>query len=204
MAKKLLIELPYLGNLAFYQLLTRYDEVYIERHEFFQKASYRNRCEVAGPNGRLTLSVPVVGGKDKKQYYNEVKISYEHPWLKDHWNSFTAGYRRSPYFEFYEDKFEAIYTKKHELLFDFNLDLFELTLELLKLPIKVQFTSNYQKDAGPEFDDYRSYFLPKKNQDCAIEYPQVFGERTGFLSNLSIADLLFNEGPHALQLIKNS
>lgn len=204
MAKKLLIELPYLGNIAFYQLLTGYDEVYIEQHEYFQKASYRNRCEVAGPNGRLTLSVPVVGGKDKKQYYKEARISYEHPWLKDHWNSFTAGYRRSPYFEFYEDRFEAVFTKKHELLFDLNLELFQLSMELLKLPIALKFTSNYQAKPDSEMDDYRSYFLPKKNQDCDVEYPQVFGDRTGFLSNLSIVDLLFNEGPHALQLIKNT
>lgn len=203
MAKKLLIELPYLGNIAFYQFLTRYDEVYIEKHEYFQKASFRNRCEVAGPNGRLTLSVPVVGGKDKKQFYSDACISYEHPWVKDHWNSLTAGYRRSPYFEFYEDKFEQVFSRQHALLFDFNLDLFQLTLNLLKLPIEVKFTSSYQPNPAAECDDYRSYFLPKKKQDCDIHYPQVFGERTGFLSNLSIVDLLFNEGPHSLQLIKS-
>ena len=67
MAKKLLIELPYLGNIAFYKLLTNFDEILIEKHEFFQKASYRNRCEISGPNGKLTLSIPIVGGKDKKQ-----------------------------------------------------------------------------------------------------------------------------------------
>ena len=109
MEKKLLIELPYLGNIAFYQLLTQFNEVYIERHEFFEKASFRNRCEIAGPNGKLVLSVPVVGGKDRKQYYREAKVAYEHTWLKDHWNSLCAGYRRSPYFEYYEDKFEAIF-----------------------------------------------------------------------------------------------
>lgn len=204
MPKKLLIELPYLGNLAFYKLLTRYDEVYIEKHEFFQKASFRNRCEVAGPNGRLTLSVPVVGGKDKKQFYREALISYEHPWLKDHWNSLTAGYRRSPYFEFYEDRFEKVFATQHAFLFNLNLDLFQLTLDLLKLPLQVNFTESYHPKPPPEFDDYRSYFLPKKKQECGIQYPQVFSERTGFLLNLSIADLLFNEGPHSLQLIKSA
>jgi hypothetical protein len=34
-------------------------------------------------------------------------------------------------------------------------------------------------------------------------YNQVFADKTGFLPNLSILDLLFNEGPHAKQVLLN-
>jgi hypothetical protein len=202
MGKKLLIELPYLGNLAFYQLLTNFDEILIEHHEFFEKASFRNRCEIVGPNGKLVLSIPVTGGKHKKQHYKETKICYDHTWLKDHWNSFTSCYRRSPYFEFYEDKFEIIFDKELEDLYDLNLELFKLTLSLLKLDVPVSLTESYQKEHDG-YEDYRSFFLPRKKQSASVKYMQVFEDRTGFINNLSIVDLLFNEGPNAINVLKS-
>lgn len=204
MAKKLLIELPYLGNIAFYKLLTNFDEILIEKHEFFQKASYRNRCEISGPNGKLTLSIPIIGGKDKKQLYKETHISYEHPWLKDHWNSLCSAYRRSPYFEYYEDKFEAIYDKEYNNLFELNKAFFELIVSLLKIPNNISYTESYQKDLPDDIEDYRSYFLPKKEEKLAAVYWQVFQDRTGFIPNVSIIDLLFNEGPNSLEVLKKS
>ncbi|MEZ4978432.1 MAG: WbqC family protein [Chitinophagales bacterium] len=202
MPKKLLIELPYLGNLAFYNQLTKYDTVIFEKQEFFQKSSYRNRCEISGPNGKLVLSVPIVGGKDKKQYYSQTKISYDHHWQKDHWNSLCSSYRRSPYFEYYEDKFEKIFDKDYETLFSLNLELFLLIKDLLKLDLAVEFSESYQKEAAEDIDDYRSHFLPKREFPIAIQYLQVFEDRTGFIPNLSIVDLLFNEGPNSLHLLK--
>ena len=203
MAKKLLIELPYLGNLAFYNLLTKYDQILIERHEFFEKASFRNRCEITGPNGKLVLSIPVVGGKHKKKYYKETEIAYDHTWLKDHWNSFSAAYRRSPYFEYYEDQFEAIFKTEPSFLFDLNWDLFQLTLKLLKLDKEIVLTDSFEKEYPEDVEDARSRFLPRKHQEIDIKYLQVFEDRTGFINNLSIVDLLFNEGPNASTLLKS-
>lgn len=203
MAKKLLIELPYLGNLAFYKLLTNFDEILLERHESFEKASFRNRCEIVGPNGKLVLSIPVIGGKHRKQYYKETKICYDHTWLKDHWNGFCSCYRRSPYFEFYEDKLETIFEKEHEYLYDFNLELFYLTMNLLKLDIKVSLTETYEKELDI-YEDYRDFFLPRRKQTAPVKYMQVFQDRTGFINNLSILDLLFNEGPNAINVLKSN
>lgn len=205
MAKKLLIELPYLGNLAFYQLLTKFDTILIEKEEFFEKSSFRNRCEIASPNGKLTLSVHMLGGKGKKQLYKDAEISYEHPWKKDHWNSLTSAYRRSPYFEYYEDKFEAVYAKNHNTLFELNWELFQLINSLLKLNVTIETTKEFFKsyETDEKVEDYRSYFLPRKKQSCSIEYMQVFEDKTGFINNLSIVDLLFNEGPNALNILKN-
>lgn len=202
MPKKLLIELPYLGNLAFYSHLTKFDTLILEKHEFFQKSSFRNRCEISGPNGKLVLSVPIVGGKDKKQYYADTKISYDHHWQKDHWNSLCSSYRRSPYFEYYEDKFGNIFDKEYETLFSLNLDLFMLIKDLLKLNLDIQFSDKYEKEVNSDIEDYRSFFLPKRELAVDIKYLQVFEDRTGFIPNLSIVDLLFNEGPNSLHLIK--
>ena len=203
MPKKLLIELPYLGNVAFYRYLLQFDEIQIEAHENFQKASYRNRCEIATPQGVQTMSVYVKGGRGKRQLYKEVQIAHDHHWLKVHWDSLQSNYRSSPYFEFYEDDFEAIYSKEYESLFEWNLDLFNLINELLNLDLKVSFTDKFEKN--PEgVVDARSKFLPKHPGSVPeeIKYTQVFNSKTGFFPNLSIVDLLFAEGPNALQFLK--
>lgn len=201
MAKNILIEVPYLGNVSFYEVLQRYDHIFIEKHSFYQKASYRNRCEIAGVNGKLLLSVPLMGGKDKKQYYKDAQISYEHNWLKDHWNSLCSAYRRSPYFEFYEDKFEAVYFKKHKNLFNLNVELFQLVNTMLKWNVPVSFTEKFEKEIDYA-DDFREKFLPKKETISIIKYHQVFGEKNDFIPNTSIIDLLFNEGPNTLNILK--
>ncbi len=203
MANILLIDLPYLGNISFYKLLIKFKEIRIEKQEFYQKASYRNRCEISGANGRLSLSIPIVGGKDKRQFYKETKISYDHNWIKDHWNSLCSAYRRSPYFEYYEDHFESIYFSNNMLLFDFNIELFKLIIDLLKLNIKVSFTSQFDKVLPSNFIDKRGVFLPKIKEHPKISYHQVFEDRNGFIENMSIIDLLFNEGPNSLNILEN-
>ena len=52
--------------------------------------------------------------------------------------------------------------------------------------------------------DYR--FLVNARKESKIDttaYIQVFQGKHGFINNLSILDLLFNEGPNALNYLKN-
>jgi hypothetical protein len=55
------------------------------------------------------------------------------------------------------------------------------------------------------FEDRRNIILPKNySQWNPVKYRQVFEERTGFLPNLSVLDLLFNVGKEGGELLRNS
>lgn len=196
MSKKLLIELPYLGNIAYYRQLMQYDEIFLEAKENFVKSTFRNRFEIANPEGVLVLSVPVLGGKHKKQAYLETKIAHEHKWLQNHWTSLCNCYRSSPYFEYFEDEFYEIFSKEYEYLFEWNKDLFELINKSMQLNLNYSFTEKFEKK--PEgIDDFRSFYTPQNKGALPkdFRYIQVFENKTSFLPNLSIVDLLFNYGP---------
>ena len=219
--KTLLIESQYLPPVSYFAVLYRFDKVLLEQWENFQKSSYRNRCYIAGPNGKLRLSIPLDKGKHQREFMKDVKIYNEEDWQKNHWQSLCSCYRRSPYFEYYEREFEEIYSRKHEYLFELNFELIKLLLRLMDIQVKVNFTNEYLKplpeypqgsaeypQGFPEVFDMRSVILPNKKMTTGNfeppEYHQVFQDRTGFYEDLSVVDLLFNEGPHARDMIKNS
>ena len=203
--KQLLIEMQYLGSIDYYRKLQQYGDVIIERHENFVKSTYRNRCYISGPNGKLRLSIPLNKGKQQRSRYTEIKIDYDYDWQRIHWNSICSAYRRSPYFEFYEHRFERFYKENFEYLFDFNHELTELILELLGLDVNLEFSKAYQKSVPEDVIDYRSKIIPKgdlfKGDIPIPKYRQVFEDRVGFFENLSIVDLLFNEGPHSKEFL---
>lgn len=201
--KKLVTELQYLGTVSHYILLTRHQNILFDAHEHFEKSTYRNRCYIASPNGKLRLTVPVEGGKGQRARYAGLRIDAETNWQKIHWQSLTSCYRNSPYFEYYEDRFEPFYHEQFENLFDFNKQLMELILELLGIELNIAYTTGYQKKYD-DAEDFRSKIIPSVQQETDVKYRQVFEEKTGFLQDLSIVDLLFSEGPHAREKLINS
>jgi len=131
----------------------------------------------------------------------DVKISYDFNWQRLHWMSLQNCYRRSAYFEFYEDDFARFYDRNFEYLFDYNEELLQLIIKLLKLKVDYKLTTEYQ-EVYPEMLDLRRAITPKKENDIDQKpYFQLFEERHGFLKNLSIVDLLFNHGPQAINYL---
>ncbi|HLU80901.1 MAG TPA: WbqC family protein, partial [Flavobacteriaceae bacterium] len=120
------------------------DEILIEKFEHFPKQTYRNRASIYSPNGKLDLIIPVRKGAKVHTVMKDVRISYESDWQRLHWMSLQTSYRRSAYFEFYEDDFAPFYEKKYEFLFDFNTDLTSMLLRLLKIRKALTFTTSYQ------------------------------------------------------------
>jgi hypothetical protein len=195
----------YLPPIQYFSKLKKYETCLIEHHEHFPKQTYRNRCEIYSPNGRLTLSVPLVK-RGQRQAAKDIKISYDSDWQTLHWRSLESSYRRSPFFEYYEDDFAPFYhEKKFEFLVDLNEAMLPVLLDLLKLKVNYSFTSSYEKE-HPDAADFRELISPKEDikndPDFYPEpYLQVFEPRHGFLPNLSVADLLFNQGSKALDFI---
>jgi hypothetical protein len=207
----ILLESQYLAPVQYYAKLVQYPKVYIEKHEHFIKSSYRNRCYLASPDGPLRLSVPLKHGKsNERKTITEVKIFHGNNWRHKHWQSLCSIYRTTPYFEFYEDRFEPFYEKEYEYLFDFNEDLLEFILSLLDIEVDIEYTKSFEKDPPDDIRDFRSGILPhtdkgKPDPDFTPpRYKQIFEDRTGFLPNMSIVDLLYNKGPDTIQYLREA
>jgi len=169
----------------------------IENHEHFPKQTYRNRAEIASPNGTLVLTLPVIKGSKNHTPVRDVKISYDSRWQRLHWLSLQTCYRSAAYFEFYEDSLAAFYEKKYTFLFDFNLELLHWLFTQMKIHPAYDLTVSYEKDI-PAVADYRDHFNKKSTPRRDMKpYFQVFSDRNAFISDLSVADLLFNQGPQS-------
>ena len=206
MSSKILLSTAYLAPIQYYTKFLVYDKVIIEAHENFIKQTYRNRCKIYGANGELTLTIPVKKISTKTKI-KELLIDYDTNWRKLHWKSIESAYNSSPFFEYYADDFIPFFTKKYKFLFDLNTDLLNMILNILDINIIPGFTDQYF-NSEYLIDDMREKIHPKKRFNDQkfkiIEYTQVFQLKSGFIPNLSIVDLLFNEGPNSSEILNIS
>ena len=100
---EVLLSTTYFGPVQWYQKLHRYDHVWLERMENFQKQTYRNRCIIASPNGALALTIPVTHDEGKT-LMRDIRISDHGNWRRLHWNALQTAYGESPFFEYYADE----------------------------------------------------------------------------------------------------
>lgn len=198
MQKGAIFPLFYLPPVEYFsKIVAHKDQIIIENAEYFEKQSYRNRASIHSPNGKLDLVIPVIKGSKNHTRVKDVKISYDFNWQRLHIMSFQTSYRSSAYFEYYEDDLMPFYQKKWNFLFDYNEELFNLILGLLKIDVPYDYSKNYEKEHSEQLD-FRSSIHPKRSSTPFFKpYFQVFNERNGFIPNLSIADLLFNQGPQS-------
>jgi WbqC-like protein len=196
----LLIETQYFPPVQFFRLATKHDALVVEAKENYQKTGYRNRCIIAGPNGIQRLTVPLLKGKNEQQLITDTTIANETSWQKIHWQAIQTAYGKSPFFEFYGPELKSIFEKKWTYLFDLNYEIIQTLKELLQCSFSINKTSAYAKEPGPPIFDLRNKMAPKNREqpeNLMVPYPQVFESKNGFLSNLSILDLLFCVGPES-------
>ncbi len=200
MNNHLIIPAFYLPPIPYFSaILADPSPLLIEQHEHYPKQTYRNRATIYSANGKLDLIVPVQRGSNGHTQMKDVRISYEADWQRLHWMSLQTAYRSSAYFEYYEDDFAPFYHQRYEWLLDYNATQLELLLRLLKIERRVVTrTESYRTDYA-ENKDLRASIHPKRNHltHPPKPYYQVFESKHGFLSGLSIVDLLFNQGPQS-------
>ncbi len=195
----IILATAYLPNIQYLSKIIHHEPVFIEKHEYFVKQTYRNRCDIVTANGKLSLSIPLVKQADK-ELISDKKICYKENWQKQHWRTITSAYKNTPYFEFFEDEFKPFYEYKYELLFDFNTQLLQTVLHILRLKKQLLFTDAFNT-SPKDLVDLRSLSdLTNPFITAPKSYYQVFADKIGFCSNMSCLDALFNVGLETLDL----
>src|SRR5579872_25126 len=142
----LIIDLQYFPSIILFESLNKFSNIVFEQCEYYQKMSFRNRCQIVGAEGMINLSVPLVKGRDQKAFIKDVRISDRQPWQAQHWKTISSCYSRSPWFEFYRDDLEELYKKPFDFLLDWNRDCWEWALGVLKMPVSVSLTREYREE----------------------------------------------------------
>ncbi len=200
MQKNILVSTAYLPSVFYLKQILLHDTLLIEKQENYIKQTYRNRCDIVTAIGTMPLSIPLIKQSNKELIF-EKKISYAENWQQQHWRTLVSAYKSSPYFEFFEHEFKSFYETQYEFLFDYNLQLLETILKILRVKKTIQFTETYELNPSNVID-YRA--LSELNQaNIKIEtkpYYQVFADKNGFKENVSCIDALFNIGLDIKQL----
>jgi len=201
MSGRILLSTAYLPPPVYFTLISKGDEIIIEREENYIKQTYRNRCYILSAHGPQLLSVPVYLGSLHKEVVKDIKIDYSKRWQQVHLRAMISSYNSSPYFEFYFEKIEKIISKNHEYLLDLNRELTEMVSDILKLKKSLSWSAKFEPVENMDYD-YRYRISPKKLFPYqSKEYIQVFNSTTGFVPGLSIIDLIFNTGPESVKYI---
>ena len=196
----------YFGPISWYRQLNAADTCYIDACEPFRKRTFRNRCEIATPNGRQTLTVPVehkapLSSPDSnlvppylrtpapRNVITSLRISEHNKWRHVHWQALETAYGNSPFFDYYVDDIRPFFEPHWEYLFDLNLAIIRKMCELLQIET---FVAPSNSNLSPLSSLLFPQIVPRNN------YYQTHAHRTGFLPDLSILDLLFNMGNESI------
>ena len=206
--QSVLLHPSYFGPISQWVAYVNAEKVIFENEDNYQKQTYRNRMYIYDANGRLTLNIPIkhraaLGLSTKgHQKYRDIQIENDFDWQKQHWRAFKASYQTSPFFEFYEDELYPIYHKEFKFLMDLNYQCMEFVAECLQIDFEFDKTDEFIQKPEDHVN-YRSLINAKSDNGFEnTAYTQVFESKAGFLKNLSILDLIFNEGNAALNYLE--
>lgn len=169
----------------------------MEACENYQKQSYRNRCRIYAADGVQDLNFPIVHvGGSISIPIREVLVDWSVPWLAKTKRCIDTAYRSSPFFDYYRDSLYALLDRRPATLWELDMSIIGYFMQKLGLKTEILCTGEY---AAEHVDIH-----PKRPDSILRElgldrpYYQVFSGKFGFIPNLSVMDLLFNEGPGAL------
>lgn len=201
---KILIHPTYFPSISHFVAMAQSEKMVFEMEDNFQKQTNRNRTYIYSPNGIQLLNIPVKHSKEIHQKTKDVKIETDFDWQKQHFKSLEAAYRSSPFFEYFEDDIRPIFEKKHEFLMDLNFEAMQIVSKCLRMKFEYETTTEYFQEVDSNVIlDFRTLADGKKDKSQFETYTQVFDDKHAFLNNLSVLDLLFNEGKYALDYLKS-
>ncbi len=199
----MLVHPAYFGPVIQYVGIVNAKKLTFEINDHYQKQTYRNRCVICGPNAKQILTVHIVHTKTtKKQKTKEIRIDNSVQWQKIHNKALYNSYRSSPFFEFYIDDLKIIFEKKYEFLLDLNLTVNSTLFNCMEYQRVIRVSDSYEKEPTSLVDNRGLINAKSKVIYPLQKYIQVFDSKNGFIPNLSILDLLFNQGPNTLYYLE--
>jgi hypothetical protein len=196
----ILIYPTYFPSISHYIAMIAAESVTFEVEDTFQKQTNRNRMYIYSPNGIQMLNISVKHDGTKCAF-KDIKIDNQYNWQKNHFKSLEAAYKNSPFYEYFIDDLQPIFEKKHEFMLELNFEIFERINDALGISIPFEKTTEYFHKVSDK-NDFRYLVNGKKDSTQIEPYTQVFDNKHGFINNLSILDLLFNEGRYAVDYLK--
>ena len=187
----------YFPSISYMARFLAEDEPFVEIWETYHKQTYRNRCRVMTANGVESLSVPVVKVNGNHTMTKDMAISPIEPWQHIHSRCLESAYKAAPYFDHYYDYLRPVFEGRFDRLVDLNDAALKAVLRMLKVNKEIVHTTDYVREAE---NDLREAFSPKHQVDARLfpTYYQVFSAKYPFAADLSVLDLIFNEGPEAM------
>lgn len=186
----------YMGSIDYYATLAAHGHALIDlkwRYNKRQKSTHR--CDIVDTHGLMQLTVPVEKPfRGTPPSWNDVKVSTHGSWWNVHRVALESAYGRSPFFEFYIDRFLPFLQAdmyKDCLLTELDCALDNIIREILGIETIVNYSSE-----GTESLAVADYRLGQWNT-LPTPYYQVRQARHGFVPHLSILDLIFNMGPES-------
>ena len=184
----------------YFALLAKYSSVYIEACENYQKQSYRNRCRIYAADGPQALNFPV---RHRDGTFNlpirEIEVDYSTPWVEKAERCIETAYRSSAYFEYYRDELFAILDAHPATLWELDMRIIRFFLDRIGLRTELVPTTEFAAEHVDIHPKRPNAILQENGLDRP--YYQVFANRHGFVLNLSVMDLLFNEGPASIDYL---
>lgn len=198
-----LLHPTYFPSISHFVAIAQSENITFEVEDNFQKQTNRNRTYIYSPNGIQLLNIPIKHSKENRQKTKDIKIEPEFDWQKQHFKSLETAYRSSPFFEFFEDDLRPIFDRKYIFLLDLNFEVLEIVLKCMRMKVDFGKTLEYFHEIGDNsVIDLRNLVEGKKDNSTFQNYTQVFDDKYGFINNLSVLDLLFNEGKYAMDYLK--
>lgn len=229
MKKVAILQSNYIPWKGYFDMIHMVDEFILYDDMQYTRRDWRNRNKIKTFGGIKWLTIPVdVKGK-YYQKINETRVM-DHKWPEDHWKTIHMNYARSPYFKELSPWLEGLYQKAESMDYLSQVNHLFLTsiCEYLGIHTKITWSSDYTLAegkterlvalvqsaggsyylSGPAAKDYivdecfqqAGVTLEYMNYDGYPEYPQLHGD---FCHEVSILDLLFQEGPNAPHFMKS-
>ena len=228
MKKVVILQPGYLPWLGFFDQMFKADVFVVLDDVQYTPRDWRSRNRIKTADGILWLTVPVRAKGVRDKLIKDVEIDNEQNWQRTHLKSLKTFYRKSKYFDEIISTVIDIYEKRYRFLTDVDMDFILKVRDYMSIPTNLIFSSSLNSTGERDKKllsickslDTTHYLSGNAAQNYLREdifaddgvvvewqnyqnpyYSQLWLKHHGFISHLSVIDLLFNHGKDSLDII---